>query len=153
MKTVKIQSLLCSQNVGDSALVSFSQNCSNIEKLNLSTCNKLSDKTFHSLASNCIKLHTLDISSCSNLTDHSLKAIGQGCPLVSSGNMYYNILDQIIVKLTSVNISWCDLITQSGIAALSQGCRKLKSFISKVKFHDNQSTDLILPPGMSSHWR
>jgi len=81
---LKSLSLKGCQNVGDSALVSFSQNCSNIEKLNLSTCNKLSDKTFHSLASNCIKLHTLDISSCSNLTDHSLKAIGQGCPLVSS---------------------------------------------------------------------
>ena len=52
--------------------------------------------------------------------------------------MYDNTLDQIIVKLTSVNISWCDLITQSGIAALSQGCRKLKSFISKVKFYDNE---------------
>ena len=51
--------------------------------------------------------------------------------------MYDNTLDQIIVKLTSVNISWCDLITQSGIAALSQGCRKLKSFISKVKFNNN----------------
>ena len=67
--------------------------------------------------------------------------------------MYDNTLDQIIVKLTSVNISWCDLITQSGIAALSQGCRKLKSFILKVKFRDNQTTYLILPPGMSSYWR
>ena len=68
------------QNVGDSALISFSTYCCNIETLNLSTCSKLSDKTLLSLASNCAKLHTLNISSCSNLTDNSLRAIGHGCP-------------------------------------------------------------------------
>ena len=72
----------CLQNVGDSALCSFSTYCCNIETLNLSTCSKLSDKTVHSLASNCAKLHTLNISSCSNLTDNSLRAIGHGCPNV-----------------------------------------------------------------------
>ena len=71
------------QNVGDSALCSFSTYCCNIETLNLSTCSKLSDKTLHSLASNCAKLHTLNISSCSNLTDNSLRAIGHGCPNVN----------------------------------------------------------------------
>ena len=74
------------QNVGDSALCSFSTYCCNIETLNLSTCSKLSDKTVHSLASNCAKLHTLNISSCSNLTDNSLRAIGHGCPNVRKVN-------------------------------------------------------------------
>merc|ERR1711936_457648 len=111
---LKSLSLKGCQNVGDSALCSFSTYCCNIETLNLSTCNKLSDKTIHSLASNCAKLHTLNISSCSNLTDNSLRAIGHGCP-----------------NLTSVNISWCELMTQSGVSALSQGCKKLTTFISK----------------------
>ena len=76
---LKSLSLNGCQNVGDSALISFSLNCNNIETLDLSTCNKLSDKTITSLASHCTKLSTLNISSCSNLTDTSLKAIGHGC--------------------------------------------------------------------------
>ena len=104
-----------SQNVGDSALCTFSQTCCNIETLDLSSCKKLSDKTFHCLAQHCTKLASLNISSCSALTDASLRAIGQGCP-----------------TLTSLNLSWCELITQAGIALIAQGCRKLKTFISKV---------------------
>ena len=106
---------LSSQNVGDSALCTFSQTCCNIETLDLSSCKKLSDKTFHCLAQHCTKLHTLNISGCSNLTDTSLRAIGHGCP-----------------QLISLNLSWCELITQAGIALIAQGCRKLKTFISKV---------------------
>ena len=64
-----------SQNVGDSALCTFSQTCCNIESLDLSSCKKLSDKTFHCLAQHCTKLATLNISSCSNLTDTSLRQI------------------------------------------------------------------------------
>ena len=104
-----------SQNVGDSALCTFSQTCCNIETLDLSSCKKLSDKTFHCLAQHCTKLATLNISSCSSLTDTSLRAIGHGCP-----------------QLISLNLSWCELITQAGIALIAQGCRKLKTFISKV---------------------
>ena len=52
-----------SQNVGDSALCTFSQTCCNIETLDLSSCKKLSDKTFHCLAQHCTKLATLNISS------------------------------------------------------------------------------------------
>ena len=103
------------QNVGDSALCTFSQTCCNIETLDLSSCKKLSDKTFHCLAQHCTKLATLNISSCSNLTDTSLRAIGHGCP-----------------QLTSLNLSWCELITQAGIALIAGGCRRLKTFISKV---------------------
>ena len=107
-----------SQNVGDSALCTFSQTCCNIETLDLSSCKKLSDKTFHCLAQHCTKLATLNISSCSSLTDTSLRAIGHGCP-----------------QLISLNLSWCELITQAGIALIAQGCRKLKTFISKVGWY------------------
>ena len=145
----------CLQNVGDSALCSFSTYCCNIETLNLSTCSKLSDKTLHSLASNCAKLHTLNISSCSNLTDNSLRAISHGCPNVRIVTWLYGFHGNVSFQLTSVNISWCELMTQSGISALSNGCKKLTTFISKVS---QVSRSWILKwlrssPGLSTHWR
>ena len=88
------------QNVGDSALISFSTYCCNIETLNLSTCSKLSDKTLLSLASNCAKLHTLNISSCSNLTDNSLRAIGHGCPgvkIISLHEAQHSIVSMAVI--------------------------------------------------------
>ncbi len=44
------------QAVGDSALSTFAQHCNNIERLNLQSCKKLTDRTCQSLARHCPKL-------------------------------------------------------------------------------------------------
>ena len=129
----QVSKSLIDQAVGDSALSTFAQNCANIERLNLQTCKKLSDRTCQSLSRHCTKLQFLDISSCSNLTDNSLRAIGHGCSMVRLADSYIaKFTTPLILQLTSLNISWCEMITAAGVGAVAEGCRKLKTFISKV---------------------
>lgn len=104
------------QQVGDSALATFSQHCNNIESLNLKYCKKISDHTSKSLSAHCHKLQYLDLSSCSSITDVSMHAIAQGCP-----------------SLLHIDVSWCDQVTSKGLKSLAGGCTKLQTFIAKGK--------------------
>lgn len=72
--------------------------CHNIELLDLSECNRITDISTESISHHCSKLASLNLESCSNITDNSLKYISDGCPVSWKLNncRYGNILNKSI---------------------------------------------------------
>jgi len=108
---LKQLSLKGCQSVGDQALRTFAQHCSNIEDLNLNLCKRITDSTCLALSRHCTKIQKLNLSSCPAITDQALKALADGCP-----------------QLVYIDLSWCDLISQNGIEVLAKGCPGLMTF-------------------------
>lgn len=67
----------------------LANHCHNIEQLDLSECNKITDISVESISRHCSKLASINLESCSNITDNSLKYISDGCPV--SFILIYNL--------------------------------------------------------------
>lgn len=66
----------------------LANHCHNIEQLDLSECNKITDISTESISRHCSKLASINLESCSNITDNSLKYVSDGCPV--SLNLLFN---------------------------------------------------------------
>lgn len=87
----------------------LANHCHNIEQLDLSECNKITDISTESISRHCSKLASINLESCSNTTDNSLKYISDGCPVSTCKQTkklkfvilhYYNIEIQFVYTMT-----------------------------------------------------
>ena len=103
-KCRNIQSLnICCTYISDKAMIEICKFCSNLEHLNVSFCDKLTDASTCSL-SNLIKLVTLALQGLLKITESTLHEIGLGCQ-----------------HIANLNITGCQNLTRNGLLALIDG--------------------------------
>jgi len=122
--------------VDDTKLMTIATGCPQLQSLNSSHCDNITDEGIIALANGCPQLQSLDISRCDKITDEGIIALATGCPQLQSLIMSYchNITDEGIralatglPQLQSLEISQCRNITDEGIRALASGCAQLQS--------------------------
>lgn len=119
------------------ALVSFCQkSCRNLQELDLSGCESLTDVGVIAVAENCPLLEVLRLASCQRLTDCTFVALGSFCNRLKAisacgcGNLSdlgITCLAQGARGLRDVNVGWCEALTDEGITSLAEYCPNLLS--------------------------
>eukprot|EP00184_Porphyridium_aerugineum_P008579 CAMPEP_0184691910 /NCGR_PEP_ID=MMETSP0313-20130426/607_1 /TAXON_ID=2792 /ORGANISM="Porphyridium aerugineum, Strain SAG 1380-2" /LENGTH=1354 /DNA_ID=CAMNT_0027149689 /DNA_START=35 /DNA_END=4099 /DNA_ORIENTATION=- len=116
----------------DSALVSLTR-CRNVQTLQASACEFLTDEGVTKLATNCTKLQDIIFPRCSGVTDASIRLFGRYCHKLRhvSFSGCRSITDETLISLSScsylesINVSKCTNLTDYGFVALVNGCRRL----------------------------
>uniref|UniRef100_A0A674CAZ9 F-box and leucine-rich repeat protein 2 n=1 Tax=Salmo trutta TaxID=8032 RepID=A0A674CAZ9_SALTR len=123
-------------SVGDASMKTFSQNCRNIEVLNLNGCTKITDSTCLSLSNDgCRMLEMLNLSWCDQITRDGIEALARGCnnlralflrgcTQLEDGALKH--LQKHCPELTTINMQSCSQITDDGLVSLCRGCHKLQ---------------------------
>ncbi|TVU19448.1 hypothetical protein EJB05_35598 [Eragrostis curvula] len=96
----------CVKAATDRALQAISQNCGQLQSLNLGWCEDITDKGVTSLASGCPDLRALDLCGCIFITDESVVALANGCPHLRSLGLYFcqNITDRAMYSLANSRV-------------------------------------------------
>lgn len=110
-------------SVSDEGLIEITNECHQLEKLDLCKVN-ISNKSLVAIANNCPNLTELSIESCSNIGDEGLQAIGQRCR-----------------KLKSVSLKNCPVIGDQGIASLLSSA---SYSLTKLKLHALNVSDMAM---------
>ena len=97
-------------NVGNTKLMTIASGCPQLQSLNITCSENITDEGIKALATGCPQLQSLNISGCRNITDEGITALASGC-----------------LQLQSLDISDCRNVTDEGIRALASGCTQLQS--------------------------
>ncbi|XP_013411676.1 F-box/LRR-repeat protein 13-like isoform X1 [Lingula anatina] len=98
--------------ISDLGLQKFSQQCKDVERLDLSFCQLVTDAAIKNLAFCCRMLTVLNLAGCKLLTDLSIQYL--------SGVCHY---------MTNLDLSGCVLITDKALRYLRKGCKKMKMLL------------------------
>ncbi|KAG0492756.1 hypothetical protein HPP92_005893 [Vanilla planifolia] len=97
--------------------------CSQLRKLDLSSCHKLSDAGIRSTAVSCPMLASLDLSFCSCVSDETLREISFSCPNLCVLDASYcpNIsLESVrLPMLVDLKLDNCEGITSASVSSIS----------------------------------
>ncbi|KAJ1262997.1 hypothetical protein BS78_09G150500 [Paspalum vaginatum] len=96
----------CVKSATDRALQAISQNCGQLQSLNLGWCDAVTDEGVISLASGCPDLRAVDLCGCVLITDESVVALANGCPHLRSLGLYFcqNITDRAMYSLANSRV-------------------------------------------------
>ncbi|BGO88766.1 SCF ubiquitin ligase complex subunit [Rhodotorula toruloides] len=83
--------------------------CTNLDRLTLTNCKKLSSPALVALLTKNRRLVALDMTDVTEVDDHVLQALADNCP-----------------KLQGLNLSGCTKITDKGMEALALGCTSMR---------------------------
>ncbi|BGP22064.1 SCF E3 ubiquitin ligase complex F-box protein grrA [Rhodotorula toruloides] len=83
--------------------------CTNLDRLTLTNCKKLSSPALVALLTKSHRLVALDMTDVTEVDDHVLQALANNCP-----------------KLQGLNLSGCTKITDKGMEALALGCTSMR---------------------------
>ena len=106
----QLQSLNISggNNITDAGIIALASGLPQLQSLNIRGCYNITDAGIRALASGRPQLQSLNIDGCGNITDAGIRALASGLP-----------------QLQSLDIGGCDKITDEGITALASGCPEL----------------------------
>ena len=120
--------------VDTTKLMTIANGLPQLQSLNISDSDYITDAGIRAVATGCTQLLYLDISCCRNITDEGIEAVATGCPQLQSLNIGgYNITDAGIRALASGLHQLQSLvmhfyyITDAGITALANGLCQLQS--------------------------
>jgi hypothetical protein len=122
--TVLTELNLSNSNVTDEQLAELFKACPNLQSLNLSGCENLTDVSIIKLPED---LKFLDISSCWNLTDKALEKLPKG--LLTLKLVCLNLRDPVISKLPKglleLDLTWYSKLTDDAISNLPENLKSL----------------------------
>jgi len=114
--------------VTDSVLSEIVNSCRSLRSLEVTLCNKLSDKSIIKLAQCCPALDTLNVKLCKKLTDKAITTVATLCPelttLIIAGcvkltNAAVNKLVDCCDQLSTLDAEGCRLLDVDAIAHLT----------------------------------
>lgn len=126
---------LSSTSITDNCLRDVGKYCVSLRKLNISNCQKFTDRGLHSLAmgKGGKKLIYLDISKCPQITIQGYYSIAKGFPCLETFKLFlnYTVSDQAVIQsvqkltnLTEIDLMKCVDLTDQSIKYLAE-CRTL----------------------------
>lgn len=106
--------------------------CPQLQHLNLAN-SKIRDNDLIIIAQGFPELQSLDLSECENITDKGIESIAQGCPLLRDlkfrnldiTNHAIRALAENCSQLTNLDLYECTRITDGALNALIEACPKL----------------------------
>ncbi|KAJ9586610.1 hypothetical protein L9F63_019803 [Diploptera punctata] len=123
---IKHLNLSSSHMLSDEGLYNISH-CGYLEHLNISMCNKMTDKSTYYVSKGCAKLKHLNISSCNNMTDEAilhllmcknLQVLKLGFKKLTG--IYFNLFSKKLVQLKEIYIDFSDSLDKTVIDHLQQ---------------------------------
>ncbi|KAK9476189.1 hypothetical protein V1514DRAFT_337699 [Lipomyces japonicus] len=105
----KLNLTAISENLTDQVLLSLGQACTELERLTLPSCKRISDESLEPVIRNNTHLTGIDLSQLDRVTDLSIIAISETCK-----------------KLQGLNITGCKLITDQSVLQVAHTCRYLR---------------------------
>ncbi|KAH3679172.1 hypothetical protein WICMUC_001183 [Wickerhamomyces mucosus] len=119
--------------VNDDFLNLFS-GCSNLERLTLVNCSKLSHNPIVKILQGCSKLQSVDMTGVKDINDAIFNALSENCPRLQglyapqcqniTNEAFLNIINSCTM-LKRVKVSDCSNITDDGIIKLTENCKLL----------------------------
>ena len=94
---------------GDKTMQVVSEDCKELQSLDLRSCRNITDAGMASLSEGCKELRLLNLDSCDKITDAGLASLSEGCK-----------------ELRSLNLEYCRNVTFASLASLSKGCEVLR---------------------------
>ncbi|NXI86726.1 FXL20 protein, partial [Rhipidura dahli] len=117
----------------------YSQNCHELEKMDLEECVQITDSTLIQLSIHCPRLQVLSLSHCELITDDGIRHLGNGacahdrlevieldnCPLITDASLEHL---KSCHSLERIELYDCQQITRAGI-------KRLRTHLPNIKVH------------------
>lgn len=133
------------QNITNSALIDFAQNCPDLLSINLSSCRKVTETGLVILVEYCRKITHINLTNC-RVTESVYVMIGKNCPNLKSFhfesglmiNLYTSLLMTGLYRLEHINIQKNKLVTDRSILYIARNCPRLRVIqLSYLNLTDN----------------
>lgn len=120
--------------INDDILVSISRHCTELRRLNISSC-QVTDAGVRAVAASCTTLTCLVLKHCTRLTDLSVVTIARKCCLLRELSISdcVRITDFGVIELGQhcgtlqvLNLSHCRKVSDVGVTAVAAGCQELQ---------------------------
>ena len=134
MSSLRVVHVTGACQITDRGACWLAEHCVNLEDVDVSFCNSLTDAFLETLGRNTKRLKYAILSGLGHLTDRGIIALCQGCPkIVRIDCIGCHRLTDMAVKaiaslrrLQAVNLASCDDVTDDGILALAANLTTLK---------------------------
>ncbi|KAK9768383.1 hypothetical protein K7432_001043 [Basidiobolus ranarum] len=150
-------------HIKDSFMQAATSVCSNIIKIDLTNCYKLSDATVSAVSSHCKNLKSFSIAGCASISDSALSTLAQGCPKLQELSVKLCYIDGSSLtpiingcpELTSLNLSHCQSISRQNLESVFdtgrefeslqlEYCQVTRSVVQKIALHSSRLRHLNL---------
>ena len=114
--------------------MALAKGCPDLQFLNLSTCDKITNKAIEAVAVGCPALESLNVSKCSKLTKDSISLVARSCLKLRELHLHgcNRVDDSVLLEvglhlplLEALDVAGCPKISDEGLEAVSHGCTNL----------------------------